>query len=264
MRSALAPCLALCLLASCADREAPSGAAPATASSRGPAAPVRRRAALEIRATFTLDVDSDERAATLGRQLAAFAEAHDGWVQSSSLGDGGGAHVVLRVPPDSLGALRATLARAAGAEGFRESTSATDVTDALADLDARLRAARLSETRLLALLEQRTGALADVLAVERSLEEVRTRIEQLEAEQRGAQGRVDRATVEVWLRQDALDVRAPLGRQVTAAARDGVRALRVVAVGSLLLALRAGPLLLALAALGGALWGLARLARRRG
>src|SRR6185436_4221729 len=100
-----------------------------------------------------------------------------------------------------LGAVRAALG--AGGTIARESVQTTDVTDALADLDARLRSAREEEKRLLKLLEERTGSLNDVLASERALAGVRERIEQLEAQQRVAQGRVDLATVDVWLRSKA-------------------------------------------------------------
>jgi hypothetical protein len=238
-------------LASCADERAPAShaRAPETrAQSQGPAGPARRRAALEVRATFRLQVPSADRTAALARELSALTEASGGYVESASLGDDRLTRLVLRVPPDQIASLRRVLARAAGREALHEELTSTDVTEALADLDARLRTHRAAEARLLALLEQRTGALADVLAVERSLVEVRERIERLEAEQRGAQGRVDLATVTVQVERVGDLLSAPLGRQAAEALHDGVTAARVLLLGLLLGALRALPALLVIAA----------------
>ncbi|TAK19942.1 MAG: DUF4349 domain-containing protein [Myxococcaceae bacterium] len=232
---------------------ADEGRTPVTVT--GPGQHVARRAMLEVHASFWVRAGSARATADAARAMATFAEQHQGWVQSSSLQESGvSGQVTLRVPPETLGALRATLTRLGGGHGaLREQVTRTDVTDALMDLDARLRVARATEARLLALLDQHGGALADVLAVERALAEQRTHIEQLESVQRGAQGRVDLATVEVWFEREVLDMRAPLGQQMTAAAREGLEAARSVGVGGVLFALRVGPallMLLALAALG--------------
>ncbi len=256
--------LAALALAGCRDADPPGAAhsrAPETrAQPQGPAGPVRRRAALEVRATFRLQVAAAERPTALARELTALTEAAGGFVESASLGDEHITRVVLRVPPDQIGAVRRVLARAAGPDSLHEELTSTDVTEALADLDARLRTHRAAESRLLALLEQRTGALADVLAVERALVEVRERIERLEAEQRGAQGRVDLAVVTVQIERRESVLTAPLGRQVSEALRDGVTAARVVLVGLLLGGLRVLPALLVIAApLALIVW----LARRR-
>ena len=240
-------------LASCRSEDrSPTAAsharAPETrAQPQGPAGPVRRRAALEVRATFRLQVPSADRTAALARELSALTEASGGYVESASLGDDRLTRLVLRVSPDQIASLRRLLARAAGREALHEELTSTDVTEALADLDARLRTHRAAEARLLALLEQRTGALADVLSVERALVEVRERIERLEAEQRGAQGRVDLATVTVQVERVGDLLSAPLGRQAAEALHDGVTAARVLLVGLLLGALRALPALLVIA-----------------
>lgn len=259
-------------LAGCAgERAEPSApaarvaAVDGTPSSRGPAQHVARRAMLEVHASYRVPVGSPRETAEALRRVTAFADAHEGWVQSSALDEAGDSGLVtLRVPPDALGELRATLGRlASDGHAVREQIRRTDVTDALADLDARVRVARATETRLLALLDQRTGTLADVLAVERSLAEQRTLIEQLESEQRGAQGRVDLATVEVRLERAVVGGQASLSRQLAAATRDGLSAARAFSTGLVLAALRAGPSLAIVALLG--LLGRAgwRLARRR-
>lgn len=248
LRSLLAALVAFALV-SCRSADPPGAARPpeTRAQPQGPAGPARRRAALEVRATFRLTVASD-RGPALARELSALAEASGGFVESAAVGDPYDTRLVLRVPPDQIGAVRRVLARAAGAEALREEVTSTDVTEALADLDARLRAHRAAEARLLALLEQRTGTLADVLAVERSLVEVRERIERIEAEQRGAQGRVDLATVTVHVERREGVLTAPFGRQAAEALRDGVTAARVVVVGVALGTLRVLPPLLVIAA----------------
>lgn len=231
--------------------EARSSAGGEATTARGPGQHVARRAMLEVHATYRVSVDSARETTEAVRRVTAFTEAHDGWVQSSSVSDSGEAGTLtLRVAPDALGELRATLGQlAGGGRAVSEQIRRTDVTDALMDLDARLRVARATETRLLTLLDQRTGTLADVLAVERSLGEQRTLIEQMESEQRAAQGRVDLATVEVWLDRSALASHAPLSRQASLALRDGLATARSLTVGVLTLGLRAGPSL-ALVALG--------------
>lgn len=230
--------------AGCADER--RSAAPSAPVATGPAGPTRRHAALEVRATFHLVVPSTTRAARCAREVSAFAESHEGYVQSSTIGHEDATELVLRVPPAQLGALRSMLTRMADDGAVREEVTSTDVTEALADLDARLRAQRAAEARLLALLEQRTGTLADVLAVEHALADVRAQIEQLEAEQRTAQGRVDLATVTVDLRQWSGVADGALGPKISEAFHDGVRAARATSVGALLLALRLLPTLLLL------------------
>ena len=234
-----------------------------------PGGPVPHHAVLEVHAVFWLDVGPSVAQGEIARRLGAFADARGGWVQATSLGEiPGESHVTLRVPPTALAELRAMLDRqAGGADNVREQTSSTDVTEALADLDARLHAARATESRLLALLDQHTGTLADVLAVEQALGQERAHIEQLETEQRNAQGRVDQATVDVWLEHGPSVVHPSLGRQLAQAGRDGLLAARAVVVGTVLLALEAGPTLLILASLVlGCVWAVRafRARRRRG
>ncbi len=258
----------------CSDREhsPPSATAAQHANggessvSRGPGQHVARRAMLEVHATYRVRVDSAREATAAVQRITAFTDAHGGWVQSSSLDESGASgSVTLRVAPDALGELRSTLGRLSGdGRAVREQVRRTDVTDALMDLDARLRVARATETRLLGLLDQRTGTLADVLAVERSLAEQRTVIEQMESEQRTAQGRVDLATVEIWLEHDALASHSPLTHQASVAVRDGFSAARWLVVGGVAIGLRVGPslALIALAVwLTRATWRIAHRAR---
>lgn len=103
----------------------------------------------------------------------------------------------LRVPagrlPDALESLR-KLGRVE-----EEAQSGEEVTQRHADLVARLTNAREEESRLRALLAQRTGKIEDVLQVEEEIARVRGEIEQMEAEQKGLEHRVDFATVDLKL-----------------------------------------------------------------
>lgn len=81
---------------------------------------------------------------------------------------------------------------------WRHSREAQDVTDAYADLDARLRNKQSSEVRLLSHL-QKTGELKDTLEVERELSRVRGEIEQLQGQLNLLKNKTDLATVTVTL-----------------------------------------------------------------
>ena len=83
-----------------------------------------------------------------------------------------------------------------------ETQSGEEVTQQHADLAARLQTARETEERFRSILQQRTGTVSDVLEVEERIERVRGQIEELEAEQRMLEHRVDFASVEVRLAEE--------------------------------------------------------------
>ncbi len=80
----------------------------------------------------------------------------------------------------------------------RSSRDALDVTEAYADLDARLRNKQSSETRLLSHLEK-SAQLKDTLELERELSRVRGEIEQLQGQLNLLKSKTDLATVTVTL-----------------------------------------------------------------
>jgi hypothetical protein len=79
--------------------------------------------------------------------------------------------------------------------------SSEDVGEEYFDIEVRLANGRRLEQRLLTLLEQRTGSLEDVLAVERELARVRQEIEQLEGRLRYLRNRVDMSTLAVTVHE---------------------------------------------------------------
>jgi hypothetical protein len=85
---------------------------------------------------------------------------------------------------------------------LNESQSGEEVTQQHQDLIARLQTARETEARFRAILQQRTGNLADVLSVEESIARVRGDIERMEAEQKTLEHRVDFASIEIQVRDE--------------------------------------------------------------
>ncbi|HKF46483.1 MAG TPA: DUF4349 domain-containing protein [Terracidiphilus sp.] len=103
----------------------------------------------------------------------------------------------LRVPAPALEAALVEL-RSLG-KVQTESQSGEEVTQQHADLVARLTNARETEQRLRQILAERTGKMEDVLDVEEKISETRGEIEQMEAEQKALEHRVDFATVDLRL-----------------------------------------------------------------
>ena len=111
-----------------------------------------------------------------------------------------GLHGSLRIPAAELASAIGEIKALGHVES--ESQSGEEVSQEHADLVARLKTARATEERFRAILEQRTGRVADVLEVEESIARVRGEIERMEAEQAALEHRVDFATVELQLAEE--------------------------------------------------------------
>lgn len=106
----------------------------------------------------------------------------------------------LRIPAPELPSAVADLKTLGRVEN--ESHSGEEVTKQHADLVERLRVSRETEQRFLAILQQRTGNVYEVLQVEQEIARVRGDIERMEAEQKALEHRVDFATVELQLTEE--------------------------------------------------------------
>jgi len=106
----------------------------------------------------------------------------------------------LRVPAPQVSAAIAELKALGRVES--EAQTGEEVTQQHADLVARLKNSRETEQRLQAILLQRTGKIIDVLAVEQEIARVRGEIEQMEAEQKSLEHRVEFATVNLRLAEE--------------------------------------------------------------
>jgi Domain of unknown function (DUF4349) len=103
----------------------------------------------------------------------------------------------LRVPAPELAVALNELKALGRVEN--ESQSGEEVSQQHADLMARLNNSRETEQRMQAILQQRTGKISDVLEVEQEIARVRGEIEQMEAELKSMEHRVDFATVNLNL-----------------------------------------------------------------
>lgn len=264
--------LALGLLAGCADR-APSGASQATAPALAPASPGDGAAsspravapaadrALRITTETTMSVSDVAGAAAALREAAT---ATGGFVSDARV-EGGeevrNAYLELRIPADRLSDLRQSFAKLGRV--LSDSEKAEDVTEQRADLDARLRNARAQEKRLLDLLSDRTGGLADVIAAEKALAEARDTIERLEAQHQLLDGQIRLATVKVHILRDADAAPASATDRVAKAASKGIELAGEAAIGVVVVGATAGPTLAMLAAIGLGLFFAIRTAGRR-
>lgn len=85
---------------------------------------------------------------------------------------------VIRVPSTGYNATVDYLRRLGEVKSLTESTD--DVTEEFVDVEARLANARKLEERIVDLLEDRSGKLADILEIERELARIRETIERIE------------------------------------------------------------------------------------
>jgi hypothetical protein len=106
----------------------------------------------------------------------------------------------LRVPATELAAALADVKSLGRVEN--ETQSGEEVTQQHADLVARLKNSRETEQRFQAILQQHTGKIEDILAVEQEIARVRGTIESMEAEQQNLEHRVDFATVNLQLSEE--------------------------------------------------------------
>jgi len=152
----------------------------------------------------------------------------------------------LRVPDAELAAAISELRALGRVE--TETQSGEEVTQQHADLVARLQNSRETEQRLRAILEQRTGKIEDVLQVEDEIARVRGEIEQMEAEQKVLEHRVDFATIELQLSEQYREQLGPQSTSVTMQIRNafvaGIRHGASTLLGILLFFEEAGPVAL--------------------
>lgn len=164
-------------------------------------------------ASATVIVDDVTAAA---HQVADAATAHDGYVESMSVGQAGqpipvdpktgiaydtypspdGAWVTIRVPADQLSAVVDDLSELG--EVTASSISRQDVTQQTVDLRARTEAAQASVDRLTELMSQ-AASVADLIAVEAALAERQATLESYQQQLEYFEGQVAMSTLTVTL-----------------------------------------------------------------
>jgi uncharacterized protein DUF4349/putative zinc finger protein len=169
---------------------------------------------------------------------------------SEARGSARALHGTLRVPAARLDEALAALKRLGHVA--HESQGGDDVTEQVVDMGTRLANARVTEKRLADLLRERTGSVEDVLRVEQEIARVRGEIERLEGERTTLTRRVTYATITLDVaeeRKSSLDLGpTTLSGRFRNALIEGFQSALEGAVGMTLVALRAGPSLLLLAA----------------
>ena len=214
----------------------------------------------------SLEMETEEFDATRDKLLKAASDA-DAWVQGSD--EGGSAEngsrwvrYTFRVPSESYADFLND-ASAAGSVTYKSETT-EDITADYVDLEARLESLRTQEARLLELAGQ-AGDLADLLAIEEQLAQVRYEIESYTGQQRVYDSLLAYSTVDVSL--DEVRVLTPVSnnfgsRAVTAfkeSWHNFANGVQDVAIGVIYLL----PVLLVLAVIVLVVLVLLRAARRR-
>jgi len=106
----------------------------------------------------------------------------------------------IRVPAAQLDAAMAALKQLGTVTA--ESQTGEEVTQQYVDLVARLKNSRHTEQRLVEVLQNRTGKVADILEVEREIARVREQIEQMEAQRKLMENQVRFATLQLALAEE--------------------------------------------------------------
>lgn len=136
-------------------------------------------------------------------QLPTLVEQYGGFVASSNTDrryqDQQSGTWTVRVPASQYSGFLSGIS----ALGFAESRSenAQDVTEEFVDIEARIKNKRTLEGRIVEMLQERSGKLADVLEIERELSRVREEIERMEGRIRYLKDRTSLATITIRCRE---------------------------------------------------------------
>jgi Domain of unknown function (DUF4349)/Putative zinc-finger len=140
----------------------------------------------------------------LEASVKAIVQRHNGYIASlNSTSPQEAARTLtatLRIPSPQLESAIAELKQLGRVE--QESQSGEEVTKEFTDRAARMKNARATEERLLDVLRNHTGQVKDILATEQEIARVRGDIEQMEADQRALQTRIDFATIELSVQEE--------------------------------------------------------------
>jgi hypothetical protein len=182
--------------------------------------------------------------------LDAILARHNGYAAGLNVANPQGAartlQASLRIPAPQLSSVQAELKALGRLE--TETQNGEEVTQQHADLVARLKNSRETEQRLQDVLRTRTGKVKDVLEVEQEIARVRGEIEQMEAEQKMLEHRVDFSTIDLKLAEEykaQLTSPAPsIGMQLRNATINGFRSASESVLGVVLFFAESGPTLL--------------------
>jgi hypothetical protein len=207
-----------------------------------PAAPmIARTASLKVSAK-----DFQSARAGVDRIIQTFHGFAASMTINNAAGEPQSLNAELHFPAAECNAALAALKALGRVE--QEQQGGEEVTAQVVDLDARLKNARETETRLQDILKTRTGKVSDVLEVENQIAETRQSIEQMEGEQKALHNRITFSAITLELHEEyqaSLETNAPsAGRRIRNAIVDGFRSAAESSIGLLVLLLNAVPTLL--------------------
>jgi hypothetical protein len=158
-------------------------------------------------ATVDLEIVSFDEAV---QKITTFANEEKGYVAttSSEKQENGklSGEVVVKVLPENLDRFLRKI-RGIG-ELKNQNLETEDITKNYFDTDARLKNARVMESRLIDMLKTKTGKVSDLLQVEKELGRVREEIEKMQGELKFWDSQVQFATVTISLAEKDLDTAA--------------------------------------------------------
>jgi len=143
--------------------------------------------------------------------------------------------------------------------GLNRSMDAQDVTEEFVDLEARLKAKQLVESKYLQYMEQASRA-EDLIRFTNELAVIQEEIERMKGRMRYLQQNVDYSTVELRIYERSAGASAlngeagGLGERMQSAVRNSLNALAVVAEGVLIVVAGAIPIAAAIVLLGGPIY----------
>jgi negative regulator of sigma E activity len=206
-----------------------------------PAPMIARTASLKISAK-----DFPSARAGVDRIIASFHGFAASMTINNAVGEPQSLNAELHFPAAECNAALAALKALGRVE--QEQQGGEEVTAQVVDLDARLKNARETETRLQDILKTRTGKVSDVLEVENQIAEARQNIEQMEGEQKTLRNRITFSAITLELHEEyqaSLETNAPsAGRRIRNAIVDGFRSAAESSIGLLVFLLNAVPSLL--------------------
>jgi hypothetical protein len=150
-------------------------------------------------AELTIAVDSVEKSIDAATAIARQQQGDVLNLEDQTPLDSGDrytASMQLRIPQGSLDATLEALAKLGTVQ--RQAISAEDVSTQLVDFQARLRNLRRTEDMLLDIMK-RSGSVGDVLKVAQELSNIRSSIEQIDAQLKNLQNRVAYSTITLRL-----------------------------------------------------------------
>jgi hypothetical protein len=202
---------------------------------------IARTASLKISAK-----DFQSARAGVDRIIASFHGFAASMTINNAVGEPQSLNAELHFPSAQCNAALAALKSLGRVE--QEQQGGEEVTAQVVDLDARLKNARETETRLQDILKTRTGKVTDVLEVENQIAETRQNIEQMEGEQKQLHDRIMFSAITLDLHEEyqaSLETNDPsAGRRIRNAVVDGFREAAEGSLALLVFLLNAGPSLL--------------------